>query len=72
MEKNSLKTNIMFYRLSGKKGFPRKVHRKALIDYGEQFNIPMEHHNPNANDTRPHWNLERSQTKLFEETKESE
>jgi len=58
---------LYVYRLSGKNGYARMVHRKAKIDYGEQFNIPMEHVNPNANDTRRFWDLEnlyKKQTKI--------
>jgi len=58
---------LCVYRLSGRKGYPRMVHRKAKIDYGEQFSIPMEHVNPNANDTRKFWdlkNLGKKQRKL--------
>ena len=61
-----VKDEYYVYRLSGRKGHPRMVHRKALVDYGEQFKIPMEHVNPNANDTRSFWKLNPEQKKLSE------
>jgi len=38
------------------------VERKALLDYGQQWNIPMEHHKPH--DLRKYWERLPGQTKI--------
>ena len=57
------------YRITKNKG---KVERKAKVDYGDQWNIPME--NPKRwsgkwPDFDKKWNYDKSQTKLLEVTK---
>lgn len=50
------------YRISKK-----MVHRKAKVDYGPQFAVPMEHSKHKApHDLRKYWNLDSAQKKLLE------
>ena len=58
------KAEIYIYRLSGS----NNIHRKALIDYGEQFSIPMEHHQYRTipHDLRKYWVFDASQSKLVD------
>lgn len=54
------------YRLTKNK---RRVERKAIVDYGEQWTIPMEkaYHKHNFRDFRPCWmKIAPEQTKLLE------
>lgn len=46
------------------------VHRKALVDYGPQFSIPMESYKQkgNATDLRKCWDRDPNQKKLLETT----
>ena len=62
----SAEDRYYIYRLTKDK---RRVERKAKVDYGEQWTIPMEraYHKHNFRDFRPCWfRLHPTQTKLDE------
>jgi len=67
LEAGHAKDEYYVYRLTKNK---RRVERKAIIDYGEQWTIPMEkaYDKHNFRDFRPCWmKIAPSQTKLLED-----